>query len=113
MSSQGEGQEGDGCCAHPLRRVVPQDAVAIVNGARAVMRAAERHRHLCVCRACRFCEEVQATSQYWAAEAVFPLHPAGEATLPARDMLVCIDAPHGALRRRAVAVPLVLWLYFH
>ncbi|RNC59478.1 hypothetical protein TcCL_ESM02926 [Trypanosoma cruzi] len=29
-----------------------------------------RHLHLCVCRACRFREEVQATSHHWAAEAV-------------------------------------------
>ncbi|RNC54512.1 hypothetical protein TcCL_ESM08045 [Trypanosoma cruzi] len=44
------------------------------------MRAAERHLHLFASRACRFCEEVQATSHYWAAEAVFPFCSAGEAT---------------------------------
>ncbi|ESS60929.1 hypothetical protein TCDM_11521 [Trypanosoma cruzi Dm28c] len=106
MSSQGEGQEGDGDCAHPLRRVVPQDAVAIVKDATAVMRAAERHLHLCVCRACRCREEVQATSHHWAAEAVFPLRSAGEATLLARDVLFCIDVPNGVSRRRVVAVQL-------
>ncbi|RNF20733.1 hypothetical protein TcG_03514, partial [Trypanosoma cruzi] len=99
-------------CA-PLRRAVRQDAIAIVKGATAAMRAAERHLHLCVCRACRCREEVQATSHHWAAEAVFPLCSAGEATLPAGDVLVCIDTPHGASRRRVVAVPLALWVYFH
>ncbi|RNC35754.1 hypothetical protein TcCL_Unassigned01344 [Trypanosoma cruzi] len=34
------------------------------------MRAAERHLHLFACRACRCCEEEQATSHHWAAEAV-------------------------------------------
>ncbi|RNC32812.1 hypothetical protein TcCL_Unassigned04550 [Trypanosoma cruzi] len=66
MSPQGEGQEGDGDCARRLQRVVPQDAVAIVNCATAVMRAAERRLHLCVCRAYRCCEEVEATSHHWA-----------------------------------------------
>ncbi|RNE95632.1 hypothetical protein TcG_13320 [Trypanosoma cruzi] len=114
MSSQGEGRrEGDGDCAHRLRRVVPQDAVAIVKDATAAMRAAERRLHLFACRACRCREEVQATSHHWAAEAVFPLCSAGEATLSARDVLVCIDTPHGASRRRVVAVPLALWFYFH
>ncbi|RNF01561.1 hypothetical protein TcG_11455, partial [Trypanosoma cruzi] len=74
-------------------------AIAIVKGATAAMRAAERHLHLCVCRACRCREEVQAASHHWAAEAVFPLCSAGEATLPAGDVLVCIDTPHGASRR--------------
>ncbi|ESS55331.1 hypothetical protein TCDM_13205 [Trypanosoma cruzi Dm28c] len=66
-----ERRDGDGDCAHRLRRVVPQDAVAIVNGATAVMRAAERHLHLFVCRACRCCEEVQTTSHHWATGALF------------------------------------------
>ncbi|RNC40882.1 hypothetical protein TcCL_NonESM09578 [Trypanosoma cruzi] len=57
------------------------------------MRAAERH--LRVCRACMCREEVQATSHHWAAEAVFPLYSAGEATLLAGDVLLCIDAPTG------------------
>ncbi|RNC59344.1 hypothetical protein TcCL_ESM03030, partial [Trypanosoma cruzi] len=73
MSSQGEGQEGDGDCAHPLRCVVPQDAVAVVKDAAAAMRAGERHLRHCACRACRCCEEVQTTSRYWDAEAVFLL----------------------------------------
>ncbi|KAF8306644.1 hypothetical protein TcBrA4_0022970 [Trypanosoma cruzi] len=64
MSSQGEGKEGDGDCAHALRRVVPQDAISIVKGATAVMRAGERHLHHCACRACRCCEEMQATSHH-------------------------------------------------
>ncbi|RNC41263.1 hypothetical protein TcCL_NonESM09181 [Trypanosoma cruzi] len=68
------------------------------------MRAGERHLHLFSCRACRCREEVQATSHHWAAEAVFPLCSAGEATLPAGAVLVCIGAPHGASRRRVVAV---------
>ncbi|RNC57995.1 hypothetical protein TcCL_ESM04354 [Trypanosoma cruzi] len=70
------------------------------------MRAAERHLHLFACRACKGCEEVQATSHHWGAEAVFPFCSAGEATLLARDVLVCIDAPNGVSRRRAVAVQL-------
>ncbi|RNF08555.1 hypothetical protein TcG_09883 [Trypanosoma cruzi] len=70
------------------------------------MRAAERHLHLCVCRACSCREEVQATSHHWAAEAVFPLYSAGEATLSAREVLVCIGAPNGVSRRRVVAVQL-------
>ncbi|RNF13788.1 hypothetical protein TcG_08225 [Trypanosoma cruzi] len=45
------------------------------------MRAAERHLHLCACRACRCCEEVQTTFHHWAAEAVFPLCSAGEKQL--------------------------------
>ncbi|RNC56824.1 hypothetical protein TcCL_ESM05595 [Trypanosoma cruzi] len=70
------------------------------------MRAAERRLHLCAHRACWCCEEVRATSHHWGAEAFFPLCSAGEATLPARDVLVCIDAPNGLSRRRAVAVQL-------
>ncbi|RNF04007.1 hypothetical protein TcG_10983 [Trypanosoma cruzi] len=70
------------------------------------MRAAERHLHHCTCRACRCCEEVQATSHHWAAEAVFPLCSVGEATLPAGAVLFCIDTPNGASRRRVVAVQL-------
>ncbi|RNF02153.1 hypothetical protein TcG_11290 [Trypanosoma cruzi] len=46
MSSQGEGQEGDGDCAHRQRRVVRQDAVAILNNATVVMRAAGA---ICMC----------------------------------------------------------------
>ncbi|EKF28719.1 hypothetical protein MOQ_007525 [Trypanosoma cruzi marinkellei] len=71
------------------------------------MRAAERHLHLFASRACRCCEEVQATSRYWAAEAVFPPCSAGDATLRAHDALVCIDAPNGVSRSRAVAVRLL------
>ncbi|RNF10658.1 hypothetical protein TcG_09267 [Trypanosoma cruzi] len=70
------------------------------------MRAAERQLHLFACRACRCCEEVQATSHHWAAEAVFPLYSAGEATLPAGAVLFCIDVPKGLSLRRAVAVQL-------
>ncbi|RNC48463.1 hypothetical protein TcCL_NonESM01695 [Trypanosoma cruzi] len=66
MSSQGEGQEGDGCCARRPQRVVPEDVVAIVKGATAAMRAAERHLNLCAHRACWSYEEVQATSHHWA-----------------------------------------------
>ncbi|ESS61382.1 hypothetical protein TCDM_11032 [Trypanosoma cruzi Dm28c] len=51
-------------------------------------------------------EEVQTTSHYWAAEAVFPLCSAGEATLPAGAVLFCIDAPHVVSRRCVVAVQL-------
>ncbi|RNC35449.1 hypothetical protein TcCL_Unassigned01679, partial [Trypanosoma cruzi] len=87
-------------------RVVRQDAIAVVKGATAVTRAAERRLHLFACRACRCREEVQATSHHWAAEAVFPLYPAGEATLLAGDVLVCIDAPNGVSRSRAVAAQL-------
>ncbi|RNE96903.1 hypothetical protein TcG_12823, partial [Trypanosoma cruzi] len=98
---------GDGDCAHRLRRMVRQDAVAIVKGATAVMRAGERHLHLFSCRACICREEVQTTSHRWAAEAVFFLCSAGEATLLARDMLVCIDASNGLSRSRAVSVQLL------
>ncbi|RNF02354.1 hypothetical protein TcG_11399 [Trypanosoma cruzi] len=106
MSSQVEGKEGggDGDSAHLLRRVVRQDAVAIVKGTTAVMRAGERHLHLFSCRACMCREEVQTASHHWAAGAVFPLCSAGGATLPAGAVLFCIDAPHGASRRRVVAV---------
>ncbi|RNC58435.1 hypothetical protein TcCL_ESM03898, partial [Trypanosoma cruzi] len=93
-------------CAHPLRCVVPQDAVSFVKGATAVMRAAERHLHLFACRACRCREEVQTTSHYWDVEAIFPFCSVGEATLPASDVLVCIDAPNGVSRSRVVAVQL-------
>ncbi|RNC39723.1 hypothetical protein TcCL_NonESM10887 [Trypanosoma cruzi] len=107
MSSQGEGKEG-----RRRRLCAPTAACGATGygchceGATAVMRAAERHLQLFACRACRCCEEVQATSRYWAAEAVFPLCSAGGATLPSRDVLFCIDTLHGASRRRAVAVQL-------
>ncbi|EAN88433.1 hypothetical protein TcCL_NonESM12262 [Trypanosoma cruzi] len=108
MSSQGEGQEG------VRRRLCTSTAACGATRcdchcegcATAAMRAAERHLHLCACRACRCREEVQATSHHWAAEAVFPLYPAGEATLLAGDVLFCIDAPNGLSRRRVVAVQL-------
>ncbi|RNC36277.1 hypothetical protein TcCL_Unassigned00788 [Trypanosoma cruzi] len=107
MSSQGGGKEGDGDCAHRLRRVVPQDAIDIVKDVTAVIRAAERHLHLFACRACRCREEVQATPHHWDVGAVFPLCSAGEATLPASGVLFCIDTPNGLSRRRVVAVPLL------
>ncbi|RNC54158.1 hypothetical protein TcCL_ESM08437 [Trypanosoma cruzi] len=68
------------------------------------MRAAERHLHLCVCRACRCREEVQATSHHWAAKAVFLFCSAGEATLRGGAVLFCIYAPNGVSRRRVIAV---------
>ncbi|RNC55647.1 hypothetical protein TcCL_ESM06842 [Trypanosoma cruzi] len=71
------------------------------------MRAAERHVHFCACRACRCREEMQAALHFWGAEAFFSLCSAGEATLPAGDLLLCIDTLNGASRSRVVAMQLL------